>query len=471
MDKSQIIEYFNKIAGQRDSWKKRNWYYHAELAKLIQFIIPARKKVLEIGCGTADLLYITKPLKAVGIDLSEEMIAVGRAKYPNIEFVVGDAQDLKINEKFDYVIMSDLIGHLPDLWQGFRELRKVTDYNSRVVITYYNYLWDPIIRLAEIIGFKARQHYQNWLSLASIENILNLNGYEVIKKGHRLLFPVYIPLLSRLINQYLSRVPFISRLCLIEYLVAQERNEDIGEQKDEFSCSVIIPCRDEAGNIEGAVLRTPDMGRHTEIIFVDGDSTDGTVERIEEMMKKYAGIKDIRLIHQGGAKGKGDAVRKGFRAAEGDILLILDADLTVPPEDLPKFYHALAEGRARFVNGTRMIYPMEKEAMRFLNKIANAIFGWIFTWLLGQRITDTLCGTKALFKKDYLEIEKERDYFGDFDPFGDFDLLFGASKSNLKIAEVPIRYKQRVYGDIKIERFKHGWLLLKMSWFAFKKLR
>jgi len=381
-------------------------YYRFQLDKLIKFLVPAGKKVFEVN----------------------------------------STSNFQTNEKYDYVIMPDLIGRLNDVWLVFRQLRQVTDYGSRVIVTYYSYFWDPVIRLAEIIGLKEKQNHQNWLSLASIENILDLNGFEVIKKGRRL-------------------------FGLIEYLVAQRCKDRVGTESSQYSCSVVIPCKNEAGNIEGAVLRTPDMGSHTELIFVDGNSTDGTIEKIEELINKYKGIKDIKLIHQGLGKGKGDAVRRGFAVASGDILIILDADLTVPPEDLPKFYTALAEGRGQFINGTRLVYPMEKEAMRFLNKIANAFFGMVFTWLLGQRITDTLCGTKALFKKDYLDIENGRSYFGNFDPFGDFDLLFGASKINLKIVEMPIRYKQRVYGDIKIERFKHGLLLLKMSFIAFRKLK
>jgi glycosyltransferase involved in cell wall biosynthesis len=225
------------------------------------------------------------------------------------------------------------------------------------------------------------------------------------------------------------------------------------------------------------------MGSHTELIFVDGDSTDGTVEKIEELIEKHRGKKDIKLIHQvprGSDEahtgkmlklGKGDAVRKGFDAASGDILMILDSDLTVPPSELPKFYRAMAEGRGEFINGTRLVYDMEAGAMRFLNMLANHAFSILFTWLLEQRIKDTLCGTKVLSKSDYESIRANRAYFGDFDPFGDFDLLFGAALLNLKIVEVPIRYRARTYGDIKIERWKHGLLLLRMSWIAAKKLK
>jgi glycosyltransferase involved in cell wall biosynthesis len=179
---------------------------------------------------------------------------------------------------------------------------------------------------------------------------------------------------------------------------------------------------------------------------------------------------DIKVLAQDG-KGKGDAVRKAFEHARGDVLMILDADLTMPPEALPKFYEALASGKGEFINGTRLVYPMENDAMRFLNWVANRVFSWLFTWLLNQRFTDTLCGTKVLAKGHYQQIARNRNYFGDFDPFGDFDLIFGAAKANLKIIEIPIKYASRKYGETQISRFRHGWLLLRMVVFAFRKLK
>jgi glycosyltransferase involved in cell wall biosynthesis len=234
---------------------------------------------------------------------------------------------------------------------------------------------------------------------------------------------------------------------------------------------VIVPCRNEAGNIAPAVARIPDLGAHTEIIFVDGDSTDGTREAIEAEIDRHRGKKDIKLVLQRPATGKGDAVRLGFDAASGDVLVILDADLTVEPEDLPKFYEAIVRRRGDLVSGSRLVYPMERQAMRFLNLLGNKAFSTLFTWILEQRITDTLCGTKGLRRSDYLKIKANRAFFGDFDPFGDFDLLFGAAKLNLKIVELPVRYRQRVYGTTKISRFRHGVLLLRMSWIAIRKLK
>jgi glycosyltransferase involved in cell wall biosynthesis len=273
---------------------------------------------------------------------------------------------------------------------------------------------------------------------------------------------------SEFFNYIVSLLPGF-RLCnLVNLVIARRRPSNRADK--ELSVSVIVPCRNERGNIEDAVKRIPDMGNRTEIIFVDGSSTDGTVEEIEKQIKENP-QREVRLIHQGSGRGKGDAVRKGFAAATGDVLVIQDADLTAPPEDLTKFFAALRDGQGEFINGSRLVYPMEHQAMRFLNLIANKFFGMLFTWLLGQRFRDTLCGTKMIRKRDYEIIAANRSYFGEFDPFGDFDLIFGAVKQNLKVVEVPVRYKARTYGETNISRFRHGLLLFRMSWIAFKKIK
>jgi SAM-dependent methyltransferase len=468
MEKNTLTSYFNEAAKSRDTWRKRNWYYHQELVKFFSFNIPENRSILEIGCGTGDLLSQLKPKEGLGLDISPEMIKIASSKHGEIKYLVGDIEDLTLQQKFEYIIMQDTIGHLSDVWLAFRNLHKVTDLDTRIVITTYNHLWEPLILFAEKIGLKMKQPYQNWLSIDDIENILYLNNYEVVKKGYRFLFPFFIPFISNFINKYMAKLPLIRKLCLVGFVIAKEKGTEI-KYKD-YPCSVIIPCRNEEGNIKSAISRMPELGLEMEIIFVDGNSTDDTVAKIKEMQVQYK-EKNIKLIHQGEALGKGDAVRKGFDVATGDILMILDADLTVPPEDLPKFYLALVEQKGEFINGSRLVYPMEKQAMRTLNILGNKVFSLLFTWILEQRIKDTLCGTKVLFRENYLRIKEGRKYFGEFDPFGDFDLLFGAAKLNLKIVEVPVRYKERTYGTTKISRFTHGWLLLRMCWIAFKKIR
>jgi len=338
--------------------------------------------------------------------------------------------------------------------------------DSRLIITYYNYLWEPILIFLEKLYLKMPQFRQNWISMSDLKNLIELSGLEVVKNGTGLLIPMYIPFFSWIFNKYLVKLPFLKAFGIIQYLVA--RRNDLEPQ--EYSVSVIIPARNEAGNIEDAVLRTPKMGSRTELIFVEGHSTDDTWEVIQRIYDKYKNTHNIKITRQSG-NGKADAVRKGFREAEGEIVTILDGDLTMPPEELPKFYNIIAHRQADFVNGCRLVYHMEEKAMKYFNVLGNKFFSIAFTWLLDQPIKDTLCGTKMLLRKDYDNIVANRSYFGDFDPFGDFELLFGAYKLNLKISEVPIRYKSRVYGETNIRRWRHGLILLKMVIFAMKKIK
>ena len=469
LDKTRKRQMFDELAPVRDAWKARRPTYHREIERLCRFLIPPGASVLEIGCGTGDLLHALRPHRGLGIDLSPRMIEIARGKYPDLEFIVGDVEALGVQERFDYILLSDLVGHLEDVWLAFRNLHQVCHSSTRIVVTYYNYLWEPILRLAERLGLKARQALQNWLPPQDLTNLAVITGFEPVKQGYWLLFPIRVPLLTPLANRVLANLPGLRRLDLVHYLVARP-GPDPGPPVP-LTCTVVVPCRNEVGNISETVARIPPMGSHTEILFVDGDSSDGTPQAIEEAIVAHRGIRDMRLIRQVPASGKGDAVRLGFAAAKGDVVMILDADLSVMPEDLPKFFLTLANGRGEFVNGSRMVYPMERQAMRLLNILGNKIFSLLFSWLLEQRVRDTLCGTKALLRRDYERIAADRAAFGGFDPFGDFDLLLGAAKLTLKIVEMPVRYHKRTYGRTKIRRFHHGWLLLKMFLIAVRQLR
>jgi len=467
MDKEKLISFFDKAAVSRNSWRKKNAYYHKTLEIFFQEQILPENSVLEAGCATGELLGRLNCARQAGFDISAEMIKIARKENPGISFYKDDLESLSLSDKFDIIILQDIVGHLNDVWKAFSNLHKVSHPTTKILITYYNQLWEPMIILAEKLGLKMPQPPQNWLDMNDIENFLLLSDFEVVENGRFFLFPKFVPFLSKFINKLASSCPALNKFCLIIYIEARPLSQPVVR---EYSCSVVIPCRNEKGNIENAVKLTPHLGKGVELIFVDGNSTDGTVETIKEMIEKYPD-KDIKLIHQGEGTGKGDAVRKGFEASSGEILMILDSDLTVPPEDIEKFYDAIASGKGDFINGSRLVYPMEKQAMRFLNYLGNKFFSFLFTWILGQGINDTLCGTKVLFKKDYERIKAGRKYFGEFDPFGDFDLLFGAARLGIKITEFPVRYRARTYGDTKISRFTHGLLLLKMSAIAFWKFK
>ncbi len=463
--KNHLKSFFNNTARKRDVWKKRNRFYHKTLEKHFSFVIPEGSTVLELGCGTGDLLNSVKPGKGVGVDFSENMIKIAREKYPDLEFVLADAMEFKSDTKFDYIILSDLLTSLWDIQSVLHNIKGLITPRTKLVISTYNFVWEPLLILGEFLRIKAKQPLQNWLSVKDIENLLNLVGFEKIKVERKLLFPKYIPIINFIFNKFLANLPVINHLGLINLITARP----VEESDKQYSISIIIPARNEEGNIENAILRTPEFGSHQEFIFIEGNSQDNTYEEMLRVQKAYPD-KDIKVMQQTG-RNKGNAVREAFDAATSDILMILDADLTTPPEDMDKFYNALAQNKGEFINGCRLVYPMEKEAMRFLNLMGNKFFGWFFSYLLGQRLKDTLCGTKVLFKKDYELIKQNRSYFGDFDPFGDFDLIFGAAKLNLKITEVVVRYRSREYGSTQISRFSQGWLLIKMSLFAARKIK
>ncbi len=463
--------FFNNSAEKRISYRKSKGYYWNSITAYCNFFVHADSSVLEVGCGTGELLASIYGKEKKGIDFSEKMIEKAKEQFPELDFQCMAAEKIELKQKYDVIILSNLTGHLLDIQHVFNELHKVCHEQTKIIITYYNSLWEPLIRFAEFIGLKKKGPRQSWISPKDMRNLLFLSGFEVYKQNSSMLLPLRIPLVSSFLNKFVSRLPFFNCLALNEYTFARPI-VDINKEKaaTQYSTTVLIPARNESGNIEEAIKRLPSFGKHIEIIYVEGNSTDDTWEKILEIKEKYKDSHDIKAIQQPG-KGKGDAVRAGYAIATGDILMILDADLTVPPEQLPKFYDAISQSKGEFINGTRLIYPMEKNAMRFLNTLGNKFFSQLFSWLLEQPIKDSLCGTKVMFREDYIRLASNRSYFGDFDPFGDFDLLFGAYKLNLKIIDLPIRYQERVYGDTNISRFKHGLLLLKMCFFAMFKIK
>lgn len=445
--------------------REANRFYQRLLRKHFAFLIPAGQRVLEVGCSLGDLLAAVKPARGVGVDFSPKMIECARQRHPGCEFHVADAAEFTSSEKFDYIILSDLVNDLPDVQAVFEKLRGLANPRTRLVVNFFNNLWRPLLGLGEKLGLKAPTPPPNWLSSADVQNLLHLAGWEMVKQDPRILWPVRTPLLDTIFNRWLA--PLLPDFCLTIFLVARPKPQLVAQAH--YKCSVVIPARNEAGNIEAAVQRTPEMGLGTEIIFIEGHSGDNTWDEIQRVAKKYP-QRNIKTLKQT-TKGKGGAVREAFAIASGDILFILDADLTMPPEELPKFYEIARSGTAEFVNGVRLVYPMEKEAMQFLNMLANKAFGMTFSFLLGQQLKDTLCGTKVLFRSDYERIAANRAYFGDFDPFGDFDLIFGAAKLNLRLIDLPIRYRARTYGETNIHRWSHGWLLLRMVLFAARRLK
>jgi ubiquinone/menaquinone biosynthesis C-methylase UbiE len=467
--KDRIREAYDRLVPDRDDWTRRNRYYYRELIRIIKNFTEPDGVILQIGCGNGFLLSRLSGRSRTGIDLSPGMIEAARTKYPGIDFQVADAEGLPdFGRRFDSILMVNVVGDIVDVQDAFDSVMRCCRPDSRVLIIYYNYLWEPMVKLATACKFKINEPIQNWLSAADIDNLLSLSGFETVKKDNFLLFPLYLPGFSFVINRLIARLPLINRLCFLNLLVASPRAAPRPEE--DYSCSVIVPCKDEVGNIENLLRRMPEMGSGTEIIFVDDRSTDGTGEEVVRLMKACP-EKNVVLV-EGPGQGKFEAVKRGFDRATGDIMMILDADATVMPEELPKFFRALVRGDGEFINGCRLVYDMDKQAMRLLNIIGNKLFSLVFSYLLSRRVKDTLCGTKAFFRRDYLRMKKYFGYFGDYDRWGDFNLLFSASKLNLKITEMPVHYTERVEGETKMNRrFSHGWLMLRMCLEGMKRLK
>jgi SAM-dependent methyltransferase len=458
---TRICEYYEQQTGIT----KPAEHYREMLSRYYNLLIPGAASILEVGCGNGELLSRLHGSSKCGVDLSPAQIKQAKEKIPGGEFYVQAGEELSLpGRTFDYIILSETLNLAVDVQLILDRVKAVSTGQTRLIINVYNALWRPLISLATALGLRMRHPESNWLSRDTLAGLLSLSGWELIRCESRILCPLKVFGLENFLNGFVA--PFLSPFCLSLFAVARPIPDRRSKEK---SVSVVVPARNEAGNIEDAVARTPTMGTWTELIFVEGNSTDNTWETIQQVKASHPS-RPIKILQQSG-KGKGDAVRAGFAAAEGEILMILDADLTVPPEELPKFYDAVVSGACEFANGSRLVYPMDERAMQFLNLCANKTFGILFSWLLGQSLKDTLCGTKVLSKENYQRIAENRNYFGDFDPFGDFDLLFGASKLNLKILDLPIRYRERVYGQTNIQRWKHGWLLLKMLFFAAVKLK
>ena len=468
---------WDHVARMRDAWRGWGGSYHKRLREVYRFLVSPGQRVLEVGSGLGELLAAVEPTRGLGVDFSSEMVLRAVARHPNFEFIHADAHDLSfLHETFDVILLSDLVNDAWDVQRVLEQIRPLCTPRTRVIINFYNNLWQAVLSGAQRLHLAAPMLEQNWLTSTDLRGMLHLAGFETIRDWNEVLFPAPIPLLEPFCNRFLVRLPFFRSLALANFVIARPAplhlppfSPKMGSIEQEPSVSVIVPARNESGNIHSIFERTPQMGRATELVFVEGHSKDDTFAAIERESAAHPATPS-RVLRQPGI-GKADAVRAGFDAAAGDVLMILDADLTVPPEDLPRFYEALRSGRGEFINGVRLVYPMEKQAMRGLNFLGNKFFSWAFTSLLGQPIKDTLCGTKVMWKKDYERIAANRAYFGDFDPFGDFDLLFGAAKLNLKIVDLPIRYRERTYGTTNISRWKHGWLLIKMVAFAARRIK
>lgn len=464
----QRARHWDDVARKTDAASGLGGYYHERIRQVYSQVIPPGQRVLELGCARGDLLAALRPSFGVGVDFSPEMITRAKSRHAELHFIQADVHTLELDQKFDVIVLADLVNDAWDVQAILERVRAMSHPRTRLVMNYFSRLWEVPLAGARRLHAAAPIMQQNWLANEDVVHLLDLAGFQPVRRWQEILWPIRTPGIDAFMNRFVARLWPLKHLALTNIVVARPQ-PSTADAETRPRVSVIVPARNEAGNIPAIFDRVPDMGGETELIFVEGHSSDQTAEAIEREIAARP-HKRAKLFRQTG-KGKGDAVRLGFANATGDIFMILDADLTVAPEDLPRFYEALRTRRGEIINGSRLVYPMERQSMQSLNLIANKFFGQAFSWVLGQSIRDTLCGTKALHKVDYDLIAANRAYFGEFDPFGDFDLLFGAARLNMKILDLPVRYRQRTYGTTNISRFTHGWLLFKMLITAARKIK
>ncbi len=455
-----VKTHFDLIAKDYDFWKNKSWYYYREQKDILRRFIPPGKKVLEIGCATGDILTSTKPKQATGWDISNGMIKIASHKYPGFNFQKQDIYKHKSKKHYDYIVLVDLMDHLPDIYLAFKKIVPLSSHKTRIIITTINPVWEPFLHIAERLHFKMPEGPHNWVTLTNLTNLLDISNFRVIHSGYRLLIPKHIPWFSKWVNNNFGRINFLKKMGFIQYLVCEKKSSST-ETKDK-SCSVIIPVYNESANLENCIRKIPRLCKKMEIIIVDDGSTDTTNIIARKIIRKDTRIK---LVTKPQNQGKALAVETGIAKAAGEIIIIFDADQSVPPEELNYFYEVLSGGNARFCNGTRMVYPMEHQAMRSLHLLGNRIFSSIFSRLLNQQVTDTLCGTKAFFKIDFKYLKLNHD------PWGDFDLLLHASRKGLIIKEIPVHYRKRQFGESKMQTFKHGWQLIKTCYHSMYQIK
>ncbi|MFA5088866.1 MAG: glycosyltransferase family 2 protein [Candidatus Omnitrophota bacterium] len=362
----------------------------------------------------------------------------------------------------EYICLCDTIADIYDIVDFLTRLRKKLPAHAKLLYHNYNWFWALFFRLSGFLGVSRKRALGDFYSNRDLDCFLEMSGWENVKKIRRYILPVKIPLLHILFDNFLIRLPLLNKLSLNTFFVARKAGLISGQ---EYSASVLIPCKNEEGNIEAIVRRMPTFSRKLEFVFINDQSTDTTSSRIKEMRELFP-EKNIVLV-DGPGQGKGAAVREGIKQATGDICMIFDADMTVIPEDLPQFYEAMKMRLADFIHGTRLVYAQENGAFRLANLLGNLFFSRVFSYILDQRTTDTLCGVKVFWKRDWPLFEECRSILKDRDVWGDYNLIFGASRYGLKIAQLPVRYFERLEGITKMNsRIKNGFIMLRVAWHA-----
>lgn len=446
------------LAKNLDFWKEKNWFFHNELKGVFKEFIPEAAKVLQVGYGLGDILSALLPKKGVSVDTDEAISEISKRRHPYLTFLSHKPEKISFKEKFNWAILPNSVDHFEDIQIVLEKVKGVLTTGGKVVITTVNPRWEQVFYILEKMNLKRKETARNWLRIENLKNLMEVSGYEVEQLGFRMLFPAYIPFLSRLINNYFKEIKYLSRFGAEQFVVAKKVAIKINKS---LTCSIILSVANQEDDIKKCIGSIPKIGKKTEIIAV----VNRTKDRAADIVKDLAGTnKNIKLIFNRPNENKQTVLKRGLDSASADILILYDSQMTIPAEELERAYNLLASNRAQFVNGTRLIYPVEGQRLRQFNIIANLIFGWFYSSLLKNRVTDVLCNVKAFYRKDYKKMRLGKT-------ISNFDLLFAAAENKLKILELPVHYNQKIYLSSKRRLLLHTFLLMALGLKGFWKLK
>tara|TARA_B110000977_G_scaffold125183_1_gene160299 strand:+ start:1495 stop:2904 length:1410 start_codon:yes stop_codon:yes gene_type:complete len=457
---TSTLNYYLKNKESRENFLKKKNFLFDEISKALNYLINDSNYVKFFCCGNSSIVNKVNSKNIYINEINNTFInSLTKSE-------IKKEDEINKNLNFDHIVIAD-IEHQKFITKNLIDLNEKIDNECRVIVLSKSIFWSTLINFYKKIK-NIGPDKNNFLPYSNLRKIFLNTNFEIVKNEKIIFFPFQFSLLTKFINQ-IFRFPVLNFFCMINLTVlkkVQKKNYQAEGKKISF----IIPCKNEGGNIKFFYEKIINSTINAEFLFGNDNSSDNTLDEIKKLQQAIPN-KEIK-IYDGPGVCKSENVYKGINLASGEIILIYDADLTVSFDDLVNSINLLLKTDADFINCTRMIMPQQKNAMKFLNFYGNLFFAFLFSILFKQKITDTLCGTKIFFKKDWEQIKKYNNTWGAKDLWGDFDLLLGAYKNNLKIVENPISYTDRKEDETKMTGIiKNSIRMLIITFVAYYKLR
>jgi len=359
-----------------------------------------------------------------------------------------DPKNSETNNKWKTVILTFPLNNFVNLVGFFDKLDSSLNEEAKVIVSYYSKIWKPFFFIFSLFGLIRNYKNSLFFSKDTLEIFLRTGNFEISKKIPNYFIPFNIPIINKFLSILINFLPFLDNLSVTKVFYLRKKNYKKRQNK---KISLIIPCKNEQGNILNIVTDAKkELIIPYEIIFVDDKSSDNTFQIIIDCKKKFSDV-DIQVT-KGPGKGKSLAVNEGIKIATGYYSIIFDADMTVNMKDINVFYNAISNGNADIINGSRLVYKPYTGAMRYLNFLGNKFFSKLSSFITGELITDTLCGSKCFITKDFKIFNEFKDNNNINDIWGDFNILYSSNFYGLKCIDLPVRYYERVEGETKMKK-------------------